>query len=162
MADTSHLHATPPVEGDGISYSGILSFLVVLTATTLFCQALVWGMFELEQYRARANDAVRSPLAAPVESPGIERGRIESGTLAPPPPVLVVSEPTVLGEFRASEDQTLTTYAWVDKTLGIARIPIERAKELVVERGLPVRGATAAAATAAQKTAPAKAGAGAK
>ena len=161
MSDTSHLHATPPVEGDGISYSGILWFLVVLTATTLFCQALVWGMFELEQHRARANDAVRSPLAAPIASPDIVAGRIESGTLGPPPPVLVVNEPTVLSEFRASEEQTLTTYGWVDKTLGIARIPIDRAKELVVERGLPVRGAAPAAATAAPKAA-AKAGAPAK
>ena len=31
----------------------------------------------------------------------------------------------------------LTSYAWVDKPGGFARIPVDRAMELIVERGLP-------------------------
>ena len=45
MADTNHhAHGSAiPVEGDGVSYSGIVWFVVILTVTTLFCQALVVG-----------------------------------------------------------------------------------------------------------------------
>ena len=46
--------------------------------------------------------------------------------------------------FRAHEHEVLTTYGWTDKNAGVVRIPIERAKDLLLERGLPVRGADAA------------------
>ena len=142
MSQTDHAHAQPPtapVEGDGISYSGIIWFVVILTVTTLFCQALVWGMFEYWAHRAVTNEAVRSPLAAPMTQPKIESGHLSTGTTLAPQPGLLVSEPTVLGDFRAKEDHELATYGWVDKTQGTIHIPIDRAKALVLERGLPVR-----------------------
>ncbi|HZS17916.1 MAG TPA: hypothetical protein VFA51_08305 [Candidatus Udaeobacter sp.] len=37
-----------------------------------------------------------------------------------------------LKALREEADKTLTTYAWVDKAKGVARIPIERAMELTV------------------------------
>jgi hypothetical protein len=37
-----------------------------------------------------------------------------------------------LKTLREEADKTLTTYAWVDKGKGVARIPIERAMELTV------------------------------
>jgi hypothetical protein len=153
MADTSHLRATPPVEGDGISYSGIGWFLVVLTLTTLFCQGIVWGMFEFMEYRVNASDPPRAALAPAQGSPAIENGHLASGAIDPPPPTLLVNEPTVLREFRQAEDKTLSSYAWIDKTAGTVRLPLERAKELVFERGLPIRAAAAPAAAAPAKTA---------
>jgi len=157
MADTSHLHATPPVEGDGISYSGIGWFLVVLTLTTLFCQGLVWGMFELMEYRVKASDPPRATLAAPQTAPAIENGHLVSGTIDPPPPSLLISEPVVLREFRQAEDSALANYAWIDKAAGTVRLPIDRAKELVLERGLPIRPAQASTSAPANAAAPAKA-----
>ena len=44
--------------------------------------------------------------------------------------------------LRAEEDALLTHYEWVDKDNGVARIPIEQAMTRVVEKGLPVRGAS--------------------
>jgi hypothetical protein len=38
---------------------------------------------------------------------------------------------------RAREQEKLASYGWVDANAGVARIPIERAMELLVERGLP-------------------------
>jgi len=52
-------------------------------------------------------------------------------------PRLVTSEPTVLAEFRAQEDALLTSYGWVEKDKGIARLPIDVAMRVVAERGLP-------------------------
>jgi hypothetical protein len=52
-------------------------------------------------------------------------------------PRLVTSEPGVLAEFRAQEDAFLTSYGWVEKDKGIARMPIDEAMKIVAERGLP-------------------------
>jgi hypothetical protein len=41
-------------------------------------------------------------------------------------------------EQRTAEEAVLNSYAWVNYPAGIARIPIDRAIELLVERGLPV------------------------
>jgi hypothetical protein len=40
---------------------------------------------------------------------------------------------------RAAEDLMLKSYAWVDKDKGIVRIPIQRAIDLLAQRGLPAR-----------------------
>ena len=39
--------------------------------------------------------------------------------------------------FLAEEEQELASYGWVDEGNGIARIPIDRAMELIVEQGMP-------------------------
>jgi hypothetical protein len=40
---------------------------------------------------------------------------------------------------RAAEDQMLNSYGWVDKQQGIVRIPIDKAIDLLAQRGLPSR-----------------------
>jgi hypothetical protein len=52
-------------------------------------------------------------------------------------PRLVTAEPAALAEFRAQEDAFLTSYGWVEKDAGIARMPIDEAMKIVAERGLP-------------------------
>lgn len=47
-----------------------------------------------------------------------------------------------LQTFRESEDTELNTYGWLDRTAGVVRIPIDRAMELVLQRGLPARSQT--------------------
>ena len=42
-------------------------------------------------------------------------------------------------EIRKSSESELNHYSWVDQNSGIVRIPIEEAKKLVLQRGLPVR-----------------------
>lgn len=44
---------------------------------------------------------------------------------------------TDLKEMRATEEQQLHSYGWVDQRSGVARIPIEEAKKLIVQRGFP-------------------------
>jgi len=154
MADTRSHHATAaehpvpsiPVEGDGINYSGLLWFGVILTITTIFCMAIVAGMFWWFSSREAGRDPARAPLAAPASQPRITDGRLDAGTSAPQP-ALLVREPEVLRQFRRHEDDVLHNYGWVDRNAGTIRIPIERAKELILQRGLPVRGATTPAAT---------------
>jgi len=45
---------------------------------------------------------------------------------------------TDMADMRAAEDEALNKPGWVDKQKGVVRLPIETAKQLVVQRGLPV------------------------
>lgn len=44
-----------------------------------------------------------------------------------------------LDRLRQQEDAVIGRYAWVNKQGGTVRIPVERAMERLVEKGLPVR-----------------------
>jgi hypothetical protein len=54
-------------------------------------------------------------------------------------PRLQVSPRLDLSAFKAREDEQLTNYGWINRSAGIVRVPIERAMELVLQKGLPVR-----------------------
>ena len=59
----------------------------------------------------------------------------------PPPEPRLQSDPaTDLRRWRAEEDAALRSYSWADRSRGVVRIPLERAMELVLKRGLPARG----------------------
>ncbi|HEY3898125.1 MAG TPA: hypothetical protein VGM54_05900 [Chthoniobacter sp.] len=57
-----------------------------------------------------------------------------------PEPRLQVAPQVDLATLRAHEDEELKTYGWVDRKVGVVRIPIDRAMDLLVRKGLPVRG----------------------
>jgi len=44
-----------------------------------------------------------------------------------------------LKAIRAEEDKLLNGYAWVDQPKGVVRIPVDRAIEVLAQRGLPSR-----------------------
>ena len=44
-----------------------------------------------------------------------------------------------LKAIRAEEDKLLNGYAWVDQPKGVVRIPVDRAIEVLAQRGLPTR-----------------------
>ena len=161
MADIRKVQVAPPVEADGVSYSGIVWFVVILVLTTLVCQILMVVLFKAMDHQKQASDAAAppAPLAQVVntaERPA-PQGRVYPdmvaiGSTNGPAPALLVREPSNLENLRAHEREELTTYGYVDKNAGTYRIPIDRAKELVLERNLlPVRGATPAAAAAPAK-----------
>lgn len=63
---------------------------------------------------------------------GLERERI-----IPPEPRL---ESNALGDGQQiihEAEQRLGHYAWIDRDAGVARIPLQRARELLLERGWP-------------------------
>jgi hypothetical protein len=62
---------------------------------------------------------------------------IERDLPQPAPPILEVKPKLTLKAQRSREDALLENYGWVDQGQRIARIPIERAMQLLAERGLP-------------------------
>jgi len=54
-------------------------------------------------------------------------------------PALQAAPAQDLKEMQAAEDAILNSYGWVDKNAEVVRIPIDRAIDLVADRGLPVK-----------------------
>jgi uncharacterized iron-regulated membrane protein len=94
--------------------------LVVVTA------AVVWLML------AGYDRFVRSRAA---QAPSL---RPQGQVRLPPNPRLQVDPAGDMARFRAEEKAILTSYAWENETSGIVRIPVERAMEIVLEKGFPV------------------------
>lgn len=60
----------------------------------------------------------------------------------PPELRLQVAAPRDLRGFLAQEDAILGSYGWVKRETGVVRIPIDRAIEVLTQRGLPAAGGT--------------------
>ncbi len=64
----------------------------------------------------------------------------ENVRMLPPGPRLQVTAPQDLKQYRAAQEEILNSSGWVDQKAGIVRIPIDRAMEILLQKGLPVRG----------------------
>lgn len=58
-----------------------------------------------------------------------------------PAPRLEVKSGASLADLRAAEDADLNSYGWIDRNSGTIRIPIDRAMQMILQRGLPDVGA---------------------
>ncbi len=68
----------------------------------------------------------------------------ENVRMLPPEPRLQVAAPKDLGQYKASQNEILNSYGWVDQKAGIVRIPIDRAMDVLLQKGFPARGTTPA------------------
>jgi hypothetical protein len=79
--------------------------------------------------------------------------------MLPPSPRLQVQPHQELEDYCVAQQQAVSTYAWVNQSSGVVRIPVDRAMQLILERGLPARSAAdATAAGASPVTTPMVAG----
>jgi hypothetical protein len=65
--------------------------------------------------------------------------------MAPGVPILNPHQPVELRDLRQRERRLLASYGWIDRATGIARIPIDRAMQIVATEGLPATPRSAAA-----------------
>ncbi len=118
--------AEPAAETDDIDLIAILRFTGIIIAATLLSLLAMKLMFDRLLAGARAHDARPSPLAELAEP------------RLPPAPRLQTAPDAELGRMRADEERRLRTYGWGDPPAGRVRIPIDRAMDLLTERGWPV------------------------
>ena len=57
----------------------------------------------------------------------------------PPSPRLQAEPHQDLESYCEKQVQEVNSYGWIDKRLGVVRIPVDRAMDLVLQNGLPVR-----------------------
>lgn len=70
----------------------------------------------------------------------------------PPAPRLQTLPQRDMDSMRAHEDRVLSTYGWVDQGAGIVRLPIDRAIDMLAQRGLPARSSQEGAVPTAPST----------
>lgn len=131
MPELAHEHSfhDPHVghEESDLSVAGAATFGVLLILLCVFAYIVVGVMMHIfgTQQATEFSHAVTYPLAheEPVaQGPGIQ-----------------ANPPADLAALHVEENAVLDTYAWVDREHGIVRIPIARAMELLVQKGLPSR-----------------------
>lgn len=135
--DLKHgLHEEGGYEHQDLGARGVFAFLISLAIGGVLVFLVVWGMYKFLDYRQRARQPQLNPLVNQVESD--TRIVPEDEIKKFPQPSLESDERTEINKFRLTEEQKLNSYGWVDEKNGVVRIPIERAMQLVAQRGLPV------------------------
>jgi hypothetical protein len=130
--------------------SAILYFLLSLAVITVLCMFGLRAFYYFLDRHERATQEPASPLVkhVPEDTRHVAPGYPQT---AFPSPRLEEDERGQLYGILLKENETLYSYGWVDEKAGIVRIPIDRAMDLLVQRGLPVlpAGATGEPAAAA-------------
>jgi len=139
MAELHHPHAGEMPHGPAdnvevhheesdVNIRAIFGFGAGLIAVAIVVHVAILLLFNFFDSRARQQTAAAYPLAAAQQE---ER--------RPPEPRLQTEPREDLAALRTREDETLSSYGWVDRNAGVVRIPIDRAMELTLQRGLPAR-----------------------
>ena len=149
-----------PINHDGfeqedLSSRSALYFLAGLVLVCVVVYLIVFGMYRFLDSYATAHQPPMSPMVTPEAD---TRAVTPENAETFPQPRLEENERTQLRSFIEDQDRKLATYDWLDKDRGTVRIPIDRAMELIVQRGLPVHpeGTSAAQSSAPKTSAPVK------
>jgi hypothetical protein len=109
-------------DANAVGVSGFLAALgVVIVLVTLAC----WGFFGY--YSAHLANASASV------SPFVGTRQLPLGPQLQPTP----REDWL--KYRQNQEKSLETYEWVNRSAGTVRVPIEKAMELLVKKGVPVQ-----------------------
>jgi len=114
-------------EARDVSLNALGKWLIALGVFIGGTALVTYGIFKL--------------FVAPVV-PGAEQRPGITVPLPPPPapnPALQPSPRLDLRKWREEEDEAMNSYGWVDRKKGIVRIPVDRAMDLIAQKGLPTK-----------------------
>jgi hypothetical protein len=136
MADeVKHGTADTGFEHEDLSPRAVYAFLVALAAGVVLVAALLFGLYRAMDAYEREHQPPQSPLVPQTETNTRQVSPSEINAF--PQPRLEKNERLEINEFRLREEQTLDSYGWVDQKAGVVRIPVDRAMQLIAQRGLP-------------------------
>ena len=126
-------------EREDLGTRPIFGFLVSLVVTGVVVYYVIWGMFYFMDAYDRKHQHTKSPMVqAEQDTREPNTGKTyEKIQQQFPQPRLEDNEVTEINDFRYQQDETLSSYGWVDQSGGVVRIPIDRAMQLIAQRGLP-------------------------
>jgi len=150
----------PDFERRDIRIGGVLYFMAGLAIAGILIHFIIAGLYRFLENRSEAHQQAVSPLVTnPVrdtrslppqfktDAEGTDYQKYLQKNF--PAPQLEIDERTQLNKVRLQEENTLNTYDYVDQNAGTVRIPIDRAMDLLVQRGLPTRSQSGGSAAAA-------------
>jgi len=162
----SHSGHETGFEREDLSTRGVFAFMIGLAIVGVVIYFIVVGMYTfLDQYE-RSRMTTASPLVTSkgamsrvVTQSDMDKAFKDNGA-----PMLEINELGQFRDFLLNQENQLNSYGWVDEKAGVAHIPIDRAMELTVQRGLPVcpQGGCANVSAPAASKAPARKSAAAK
>lgn len=112
-------------ETSDVSISAIVKFGAGLAIVAVVVHVLLWGLLRSFETSAKERDRPVPAMVAASLRRTPREPRLEPNPLAP----------RIAAQAR--EDALLSSYGWADRGAGVARIPIDRAMDLLVARGLP-------------------------
>ncbi|MGD0546933.1 MAG: hypothetical protein ABR991_03805 [Terracidiphilus sp.] len=141
------IDASKGYEQSDARVSGIVIFLVVLSIMAAVIGGIAYGMGKFLNARMTKEDGPVNRWAQPVDvrplgnmasNPEMRKKVAESTQNFPLPRVQTDDGNQDVADLHLREDLLLENYSWADQSQGKVRIPIERAMELIAQRGLPV------------------------
>jgi hypothetical protein len=121
-------------EREDLGARPIFGFLVSLAVFGVLTYYVLWGMFHfLDAYNRKHQHPANPMVQAQTDTRVVTTRTIQQF----PEPRLEDDERTELNGFRLREEDQLHSYGWVDQNAGVVHIPIERAMEVIAQRGLP-------------------------
>jgi hypothetical protein len=159
----NHGHHETEFEHEDLGSRGVFAFMIGLAVSIVIIYFIIVGMYRFLDNYERSQMATASPLITSkgamsrvVTQEDMDKTFKDNGA-----PMLETNERGQLHDFLMDQETQLNSYGWVDEKAGVAHIPIERAMELLAQRGVPVYQPKAAegktAATPGNET-PAKSG----
>lgn len=140
MTDNIHIYGhndEAEFEREDLGAKPVILFLVGLTVGCLLVALVLRGMYSFLDAKEARHQPAPNPL---VQQTTKDVRAVTPGDITKfPQPRLETNEPREITSFRVQEEQTLHSYGWVDQSAGVVRIPIDRAMELLAQRGLPTR-----------------------
>ncbi len=124
-------HEVTDIPLTGTTRVAILSLVIIA-----MIMAVIYGIWGVLASRVRQQDTRPPPMADSAY-----------GNRLPAVPRLQSVPGTDLAAYRRAHQEKLASYGWVDKNAGIARIPIDRAIELMAERASTIAAPPPAAPT---------------
>ena len=139
-------------EGTDVKVSGIVVFLTALGIFVVVTAVLCVGIGKVINTQLAKADGPVTKWNHPVDprklgnlasSPEMQHEFAQLAQRFPSPRLQTDDGYDEIYVMHQKEDLLLENYSWVDQQQGTVRIPIERAMELIVQRGLPVAPAAA-------------------
>jgi hypothetical protein len=143
-------------EREDLSTRGVFVFMVGLAVTGVVIYFIIVGMYSFLDHYEQSHMATASPLLGSKGeiSRVYTQAEMDKAFKDNGAPMLETNERGQFRDFLMNQEDQLNSYGWVDREGGVAHIPIERAMQLIVARGLPVLPQTNADHSTAANQAP--------
>jgi hypothetical protein len=148
------IDASAGYEKSDVGVAGIVVFLTALGIFVVVTAVLCYGIGMVLNANMKKEDGPRNKWSKTVDvttlgnlasSPELQNKMATMTQQFPTPRLQTDDGNQEIADLHAKEDLLLENYSWVDRSQGKVRIPIERAMELIAQRGLPMAPAVEAA-----------------
>ncbi len=127
-------------EREDLGTRGVFAFMIGLAIVGVVIYFIIVGMYTFLDKYERSKMATASPLVTSKDAMSrvVTQADMDKAFQDNGAPMLEINERGQFRDFLVNQENQLNSYGWVDEKAGVAHIPIERAMELTVLRGLPV------------------------